>query len=75
MITVAVTLVLLPVARMGVIYVIAAVALGAWFLQHALRLWRTGTPAAAMSVFKASIGYLALLFAALGVDAVIHIAA
>jgi heme o synthase len=74
-ITVAVTLVLLPVARMGVIYVIAAVALGAWFLQHALRLWRTGTPAAAMSVFKASIGYLALLFAALGVDAVIHIAA
>jgi protoheme IX farnesyltransferase len=74
-ITVAVTLVLLPVARMGAIYVVAAAALGIWFLQHAIRLWRTGTPAAAMGVFKTSIGYLALLFAALGVDAVIHIAA
>src|SRR5205085_10562709 len=75
LITVAVTLVLLPVAQMGLIYVVAAAALGIWFLQHALRLWRTGTPAAAMGVFKASLGYLALLFAALGVDAVIHIAA
>ena len=74
-ITVAVTLVLLPVARMGTIYVVAATALGIWFLQHAVKLWRTGTPGAAMGVFKASIGYLALLFAALGVDAVIHIAA
>jgi heme O synthase-like polyprenyltransferase len=54
---------------------VAAAALGIWFLQHAIRLWRTGTPAAAMGVFKTSIGYLALLFAALGVDAVIHIAA
>ena len=75
LITVAVTLVLLPVAQMGVIYVVAAAALGMWFVQHALRLWRTGTPAAAMGVFRASLGYLALLFAALGVDAVIHIAA
>ncbi|MGZ4127311.1 MAG: heme o synthase [Actinomycetota bacterium] len=73
--TVAVTLVLLPVARMGTIYVLAAAGLGAWFLRHALRLWRTGTPAAAMGLFKTSIGYLALLFAALGVDAMIHIAA
>jgi len=73
--TVAVTLVLLPVARMGTIYLVAAVGLGAWFLQRALRLLRTGTPAAAMGVFRASLGYLALLFAALGVDAVIHIAA
>jgi protoheme IX farnesyltransferase len=73
--TVAVTLVLLPVARMGTIYIVAAVGLGAWFLQKALLLWRTGTPAAAMGVFRASLGYLALLFAALGVDAVVHIAA
>jgi heme o synthase len=73
--TVAVTLVLLPVARMGTIYVVAASALGVWFLQKAIQLWRTGTPAAAMGVFRASLGYLALLFAALGVDAVIHIAA
>jgi protoheme IX farnesyltransferase len=73
--TVAVTLVLQPVARMGTIYIVAAAGLGAWFLQRALRLWRTGTPAAAMGLFKTSIGYLALLFAAMGVDAVIHIAA
>ena len=58
-----------------VLSVVAAVGLGAWFLQRALRLLRTGTPAAAMGVFRASLGYLALLFAALGVDAVIHIAA
>ena len=75
LITVATTLVLLPVARMGAIYVVAAAALGIWFIQRALTLWRTGTPAAAMGVFKASLGYLALLFAALGIDAVIHIAA
>jgi len=75
LITVATTLVLLPVARMGAIYVVAAAALGVWFIQRAITLWRTGTPAAAMAVFKASLGYLALLFAALGVDAVIHIAA
>jgi protoheme IX farnesyltransferase len=73
--TVIVTLILLPVARMGTIYVVAAGLLGVWFVRHALRLWRTGTPSAALGVFRASIGYLALLFAALGVDAVVHIAA
>jgi len=74
-VTVIVTLVLLPVARMGTIYVVAACLLGIWFIQQAVRLWRRGTPAAAMQVFKTSIGYLALLFAALGVDALIHITA
>lgn len=61
---------LLPYAtRMsGLPYLAAAVALGARFLVHALTLYRHYSDALARRTFRFSIGYLALLFAALLVD-------
>jgi protoheme IX farnesyltransferase len=52
----------------GMVYLIAAVALGAWFLMLAWRLWRAYSEALARRTFRYSIWYLALLFAALLVD-------
>jgi heme o synthase len=66
----AATLVLVPVAHMGWIYLVAAVVLGAAFVAAASRLRREATAAAAMAVFRFSIVYLALLFLAVAVDTV-----
>jgi heme o synthase len=52
----------------GIVYLIAAVALGAWFLVLAWRLWRSYSEALARRTFRYSIWYLALLFAALLLD-------
>jgi len=52
----------------GWLYLAAAVALGAWFLALAFRLWRAYSEALARRTFRYSIWYLALLFAALLVD-------
>jgi protoheme IX farnesyltransferase len=60
-----------PVAHMGAIYAASAVALGGWFVYRALRLWRRPEPAESMRLFKVSIAYLALLFAAVAVDALV----
>jgi protoheme IX farnesyltransferase len=65
---VAVTVVLYPVAGLGALYLGAAVGLGGIFLYRAVRLWRAPTSEQALGLFKYSISYLALLFAAMGVD-------
>jgi protoheme IX farnesyltransferase len=53
----------------GLIYLATAVALGAVFLRHAIALRRPEAPAdQPMKVFRYSINYLMLLFAALLVD-------
>ena len=62
---------LVPAGSMGVVYAVAAVALGGWFVWRALRLWRGGSPADSMRLFRYSIVYLALLFAAVAADALI----
>jgi protoheme IX farnesyltransferase len=67
-----VSLALFPVGRMGAIYFAAAWILGALFVRHAFVLFRTGSAGAAMGLFRYSITYLALLFAAVGVDAVVN---
>jgi protoheme IX farnesyltransferase len=69
----AVTLLLFPVARMGAIYLAAAVGLGTVFVTKAVKLWRRTSPALALGLFKYSITYLGLLFAAVAVDALIPI--
>jgi heme o synthase len=55
----------------GPFYVVCALALGAVFVWLAERLRRETTPRRAMLLFHYSLLYLALLFAALAVDAVI----
>ncbi|HSA88664.1 MAG TPA: heme o synthase [Burkholderiales bacterium] len=61
---------LLPyVIRMsGVVYLVAALALGAVFVSYALRIYLAYSDALAQKTFRYSIAYLAFLFAALLVD-------
>ena len=65
---VAVSFALVPAASMGPVYGLAAVALGGPFVWLAVRLRRQPTVEQAMRLFKYSISYLALLFAAIAVD-------
>jgi protoheme IX farnesyltransferase len=68
------SLLLVPFGDMGAIYAGAAVALGGWFVWRALRLWRGSSPAESMRLFRFSIVYLGLLFAAVAVDAALPFA-
>jgi heme o synthase len=68
---VAVSLVFGALGGMGLIYLVAAVGLGAVFLAYAVRLLRTSSEKVAMQLFRYSISYLGLLFAAMAVDAVV----
>ncbi len=67
------TLVLIPVASMGVLYTIAAVSLGGWFLAGCWWLWRSRSAAGAIRIYRDSITYLAGLFAAIALDALLTI--
>jgi protoheme IX farnesyltransferase len=73
---VAISLILFAVARMGPIYLVAAVVLGALFLRQAWGLWRRGdseeeSTAGAIRLYRYSISYLTLLFAAIAVDTLV----
>lgn len=68
------TLLLVPVGRMGAVYTATAVALGGIFVWRALRLWRSGEPSDSLRLYRFSILYLGLLFAAVGVDALVPLA-
>ncbi len=68
---VASSLLLVPVADMGMLYLGAAVALGAGFIVLAVRLWRQERPQASKALFLYSLLYLGLLFAAIGLDQVL----
>lgn len=69
--TVVCSLLLVPIAGMGAIYTVSALALGIWFIVEAQLLYRNtvvGAPAKAMKVFHASVIYLTLLFVAIAID-------
>jgi heme o synthase len=68
---VATTLVLVPVADLGWIYTVAAVALGLGFIGATLALVRSPTPSRSMTVFTYSITYVTVLFAALMIDVLV----
>jgi protoheme IX farnesyltransferase len=71
---VGVSLLLLPAAGMGWIYLVAAVVLGGWFLWGAMRLRAdVGDGRAAIRLFRYSISYLTLLFAAVAADALLRL--
>jgi protoheme IX farnesyltransferase len=67
----ATSLVLVPLGHMGPVYAATAVVLGGWFVWRALQLWREATPAEPMRLFRFSIAYLGVLFAAVAVDALL----
>ncbi len=72
---VVVSLLLFPAARMGLIYLVAAVVLGAGFVWYALRVQRdTNDGRAAIRLFRFSISYLTLLFAAVAADSLLRLA-
>jgi heme o synthase len=68
----AVSLVLVPLAHMGALYTASAVVLGGMFVHKALRLWRERSAALAVELFRFSIVYLGLLFAAVAADGVLQ---
>jgi protoheme IX farnesyltransferase len=75
---VALTVVFGVVARMGVLYLAAAAILGGAFLWRAYVLWRQGTSpeastAQAIRLYRYSITYLTVLFAAVALDTVIRV--
>ncbi|KRA23155.1 protoheme IX farnesyltransferase [Microbacterium sp. Root61] len=69
--TVACSLLLIPVAPMGLLYSVSAVVFGGWFIYESHRLYSRavrGEEPRPMRVFHASITYLTLIFVAIGVD-------
>ena len=73
---VAISLVLFAVARMGPVYLVAALGLGALFLRQAYGLWRRAdseeeSTAGAIRLYRYSISYLTLLFAAIALDTLV----
>jgi protoheme IX farnesyltransferase len=69
---VACTLFFAAVGHMGITYVVAAAVLGVGFIAMAIRLQRQTSERAAMAMFRYSITYLTLLFAAMAADVVIR---
>jgi protoheme IX farnesyltransferase len=74
---VAISFIFFAVAKMGLIYLVASVVMGAIFLWQAAKLNRTvtveGTTAGAIRLYKFSISYLTVLFAAVALDALVLI--
>jgi protoheme IX farnesyltransferase len=71
---VAVSLLLFPAAGMGLIYLATAIVLGILFVVYAVRVQRhVADGRAAIGLFRFSISYLTLLFAAIAVDSIIRV--
>ena len=69
--TVAASLILIPVAPMGLVYTVVALVAGGWFIFESHRLYAralANEEVKPMRVFHSSISYLTLLFVAVGVD-------
>lgn len=74
--TVVCSLLLIPLAPMGVVYAAIAVLSGAWFLVESHRLYAAAIrpgEVKPMRVFHASITYLTLVFIAVGVDPLLYV--
>ena len=68
---VACTMILIPVADLGLIYSVAAVVLGAIFIFATIWLSSHATASASMRVFGYSITYVTVLFAAMTLDVLV----
>jgi protoheme IX farnesyltransferase len=69
---VAFTLVLIPVAHLGPIYIVAAIVAGSGFLWSTADLGKNPTPQRSMRVFGFSITYVTVLFAAMTIDVLVR---
>jgi protoheme IX farnesyltransferase len=70
------TLILIPIAPMGLIYTLVALTTGAWFLFESYRLYRQslkGEVKSPMRLFHGSISYLTVLFIAIAIDPLVPI--
>ncbi len=73
--TIACSLLLIPVAHMGIVYTAVAVLAGAWFIYESHRLYSMAIrhdEVKPMRVFHSSISYLTVLFLAIGIDPLLH---
>ncbi|HEX6032548.1 MAG TPA: heme o synthase [Tepidiformaceae bacterium] len=68
---VAISVLLAPAAELGLIYVGAAVVTGVIFGWYAWKLWRYPERESPMTLYKYSLLYLALVFIAMGADALV----
>ena len=69
--TIACSLLLIPVAQMGILYSVVAVVSGVWFIYESHRLYDRAIrheEIKPMRVFHSSISYLTLVFIAVGID-------
>ena len=69
--TVACSLLLIPIAHMGLVYTFMAVVTGGWFIYETHRLYNRAIhheQVSPMRVFHGSIAYLTLLFVAVAID-------
>ena len=74
--TVVCSLLLIPVAPMGLVYTSVAIVSGAWFVIESHRLYASAIrpgEVSPMRVFHASITYLTLVFIAAGVDPLVFL--
>ncbi len=71
LVLVASTMVVAPLAGLGLLYTLSAGILGAIFIAGAVRLYRTPGVPAAQSLFRYSILYLFALFLMMAVDALV----
>ncbi|MGB3910789.1 MAG: heme o synthase [Pseudolysinimonas sp.] len=74
--TVVCSLLLVPVAPMGVLYAVTAAVSGTWFVVESHRLYAAairGEELRPMRVFHASITYLTLVFVAVGLDPLLYL--
>ena len=67
------TLAFFAVARMGLVFLGGALVLGALFLLQAFLMWRDGTDARAVRLYRYSITYLTALFALIILDVFVFI--
>jgi protoheme IX farnesyltransferase len=75
--TVVCSLLLVPIAGMGLLYSAVALLSGAWFIYESHRLYSTAIrhgEVKPMRVFHSSISYLTLVFVAVGLDPLLHFA-
>ncbi|MEP7158112.1 MAG: protoheme IX farnesyltransferase, partial [Chloroflexota bacterium] len=62
------TLIFFVVARMGLVFLAGALVLGGLFILQSFAMWRDGTDARAVRLYRYSITYLTALFALIVLD-------